>query len=114
MVNLSRETNRDCFATDIDNVQLVNDDGRLRLIVKNQNYVSKTNVNLSRYFNTKEIRHLNDDFVDKYFTFGTWTNFFKQADLDLILNKINWSGCNPVFKLLQDIKKYEQEIELVV
>lgn len=114
LINVSNATGRDCFATDSDNVQLINDFGRLRLMVKSENYVSKSYVDLGRYFKSKIIRRANEDFINKYLSFNKWTDFFRETDLGILLNNINWCGINPVFQLLTNIKQYEPEIQLVI
>jgi len=111
---ISGATGKDYFATESNNVQLINDSGRLRLYIKDHHYISKSYIQLERYFNMKMIQRANENFITMNMQHGGRSKFFKEMDLDLILNTICWCGLNPVFQLLKDIKDFEPQIKLVI
>ena len=111
---ISGATGKDYFATESNNVQLINDSGRLRLYIKDKYCVSKQYIDLDRYFNMRMVQKANEEFITMNMQHGGRSKFFKEADLELIINVINWCGLNPVYQLLIDIKNYEPEIKLVI
>lgn len=111
---ISQATGKDYFAIESNNVQLINDYGKLRLYIKDKYYVSKSQIDLERYFNMKMITRANEEFITMNMQHGGRAKFFREMDLELIINVINWCGLNPVFQLLKDIKDYEPEIKLVI